>query len=217
MLFLENYIDINCTVIDKGDSMANKNHDLDEKIIQSAIQEFTIYGFKNASLRKIAANANVTIGAIYTRYKTKDDLFCSLLQPLLTKIETAFQIIKKNYQDNVFKNFSFSIQKEYEIILDLLFDEYSYAYLLLCKSQGSRLEHFFDDIIERKIKETKYFFEQMHIHGINPFVLKWLITSQFQLYFQIFKEGYDRAVAKSIIHDVMIYHQAGWEKLLQLS
>lgn len=197
--------------------MAYKNHELDQKIIESATEEFMMYGFQNASLRKIAANAGVTIGAIYTRYKTKDELFYSLIQPLLSKIETAFQIIKKNYQDNTYANLTKSIQNEFEIILDLLFDDYTNSYLLLCRSQGSQLEHFFDDIIARKIEETKYFFDQMHMVTVNPFVINWLITSQFQLYIQIFKEGYDRPVAKAIIHDAMIYHLAGWKKLLQLS
>ena len=195
--------------------MAIKNHELDAKIIQSAKKEFYEKGFQNASLRKIATNANVTIGAIYTRYKTKDDLFCSLLSPLISKMDIAFQIIKKNYRECTYSNIDQSLQKEFETILELLFEQYDYAYLLLCRSQGSHLEHYFDTIVKRKIKETNLFFEQTNIMAINPFVLQWLIHSQFELYYQIFEEGYDLPVAKAIIKEAMIYHKAGWEKLLK--
>ena len=60
--------------------MANKDHSLDDGIIQAAYSEFLAYGFQKASLHKIAEKAGVTTGAIYTRYKNKDALFASLLQ-----------------------------------------------------------------------------------------------------------------------------------------
>lgn len=59
--------------------MANKDHSLDDGIIQAAYSEFLAYGFQKASLHKIAETASVTTGAIYTRYKNKDALFVSLL------------------------------------------------------------------------------------------------------------------------------------------
>ena len=59
--------------------MANKDHSLDDGIIQAAYSEFLAYGFQQASLHKIAEKAVVTTGAIYTRYKNKDALFSSLL------------------------------------------------------------------------------------------------------------------------------------------
>ena len=67
----------NNVVIDNGiiiwaqrsDDMANKDHSLDDGIIQAAYSEFLAYGFQKASLHKIAEKAGVTTGAIYTRYK----------------------------------------------------------------------------------------------------------------------------------------------------
>ena len=60
--------------------MANKDHSLEDGIVQAAYSEFLTYGFQKASLHKIADKAGVTTGAIYTRYKNKDALFASLLQ-----------------------------------------------------------------------------------------------------------------------------------------
>ena len=54
--------------------MANRDHSLDDGIIQAAYAEFLAYGFQKASLHKIAEKAGVTTGAIYTRYKNKDEI-----------------------------------------------------------------------------------------------------------------------------------------------
>ena len=59
--------------------MALKDHSLDEKITKAAFDEFMEFGFQKASIRKIADRAGVTPGAVYTRYDSKDDLFCSLV------------------------------------------------------------------------------------------------------------------------------------------
>lgn len=67
-----NYSVINYSVIKNGENMALRNHSLDEKITASAMTEFSEKGYTGASLRKIAENAGVTVGAIQTRYKSKN-------------------------------------------------------------------------------------------------------------------------------------------------
>ena len=47
--------------------MANRDHSLDDGIIQAAYSEFLAYGFQKASLHKIAKKAGVTTGAIYNK------------------------------------------------------------------------------------------------------------------------------------------------------
>lgn len=70
--------------------MANKDHSLDDGIIRAAYSEFLECGFQKASLHKIAEKADVTTGAIYTRYKNKDALFVSLLKDFFGIFETMF-------------------------------------------------------------------------------------------------------------------------------
>ena len=78
--------------------MANKDHSLDDGIIRAAYDEFLACGFEKASLHKIAEKANVTTGAIYTRYKNKDALFVSLLQDFLSVMEAAFSPAVPEYE-----------------------------------------------------------------------------------------------------------------------
>ena len=78
--------------------MANKDHSLDDGIIQAAYSEFLAYGFQKASLHKIAEKAGVTTGAIYTRYRNKDALFASLLQDFFETMRTLFTPIAEEYE-----------------------------------------------------------------------------------------------------------------------
>ena len=54
-----------------------------KKIFQSAMNEFTEYGFEQASVRTIAKNAGVTPGAIYKHFKSKEDIFKAIVSPIL--------------------------------------------------------------------------------------------------------------------------------------
>ena len=77
--------------------MAVKDHSLDEKIIKAAWNEFMAYGFQKASLHKIANNAGITTGALYTRYKNKDALFCSLVEDAMASMTEKAKPMKEMY------------------------------------------------------------------------------------------------------------------------
>lgn len=58
-----------------GDGMAQiLKEEIKNKIVSSAISEFYGYGFNDASLRRIAASSNITVGNLYRYFKNKDDL-----------------------------------------------------------------------------------------------------------------------------------------------
>ena len=199
--------------------MALKNHALDDGILQAAKAEFLEKGYEAASLRKIAAQAGVTIGAIYTRYPTKDQLFCALVQPLLDQIGEAFSSLKGSYyeeqQDLQPELMAKSMALESQTILHLLFDDYDRAVLLLCRSTGSSLASFFDRIVERKIQETLVFFQGAGVAHPSEDLLRLLVNSQFHMYVQIIRGGYDLAQAKKLMEAAMVYHTGGWMALLQ--
>ena len=218
---LYNYSVINYIVFDRKEmkSLANRNHALDEKIIKAARDEFLEKGYSNASLRKIAEKAAATAGAIQIRYKTKDALFCSLLQPFLAEIEKIFQDTRTEYwQYPPEERLDFlekSMEMESEAILNLIFDHGSDAVLLLCRSEGSSLAGCFDQIVERKVQESAAFFNQAQPHLLDENLLRLLIAGQFHSYYQIVKEGYEKDAARGYLQALMRYHMGGWTALLK--
>ena len=55
--------------------MAVADRSIDPRILESARSEFLANGFETASLKSICEGAGVTTGALYKRYKGKEDLF----------------------------------------------------------------------------------------------------------------------------------------------
>lgn len=193
--------------------MALRDHSLDEKIITAAREEFLEKGFSGASLRKIAEKAGVTVGAIQTRYKSKNELFAGLLEPLLAEIDVLFQNTRADYRASTDADFlpglKTSMQHESEAILHLIFTHYDEALLLLCRSAGSRFEHCFDEIVQRKIQESVAFFENSGFIGIDEKLLGLLIAAQFDSYRRIVTECHDRKAAEKYMESLMTYHFGG--------
>lgn len=197
--------------------MALRDHSLDGKITAAALTEFSEKGYTGASLRKIAEKAGVTVGAIQTRYRSKDELFACLLKPLLDDIEALFQNTKMDYYSAVATNISeglkSSMRHESSAILHLIFTHYKEAVLLLCRSAGSSLEHYFDGIVQSKIKESIAFFNGFGFTGIDENLLGLLISAQFDSYRRIVIECSDRKTAEEYMDSLMTYHLGGWTAL----
>ncbi len=181
------------------------------------MEEFSEKGYMGASLRKIAERSGVTVGAIQTRYRSKDELFASLLKPFLEDIGKAFGNIKADYysetEDNILAQLQSSMRYESQAILHLIFDHYSEAVLLLYRSSGSSLENYFDMLVENKIRESVLFFKNAGYNDIDEKLLGLLISLQFDSYRRIVSECPDRQCAEKYMQSLMTYHLGGWEKL----
>ena len=60
--------------------MSVRDTSIDPRLIQSARDEFTKNGFIKADLKTICDNAGITTGAVYKRYKGKEELFCAVVK-----------------------------------------------------------------------------------------------------------------------------------------
>ena len=197
--------------------MALRDHTLDDKITAAARLEFLEKGFAGASLRKIAENAGVTVGAIQTRYRSKDELFQSLLQPFLDDIAVTFQTVRADYYSGAARDMlaqlKGSMQHESAAILHLIFTHYEEAVLLLYRSAGSALEPYFDRLVKSKIAESAAFFRAEGYTGVDETLLALLIAAQFDSYRRIVAECRDRQTAEKYMSTLMTYHYGGWTAL----
>ena len=195
--------------------MALRDHSLDDRIAGAARTEFLARGYRDASLRKIAERAGATVGAIQTRYKSKDELFARLLGPFLDDIAALFQRTKADYYAgaDVLAHLKAAIRHESAAILRLIFDHYEDATLLLCRSAGSSLERYFDEIVHRKIEESVLFFRNAGGMSVDEGLLGLLIAAQFDDYRRIVAECSDRETAEKYMDSLMIYHLGGWTAL----
>ena len=57
-----------------------------DKILEAAKQELLQYGYRDASMRRIAAQAKMTVGNLYRYFESKDQLIQAITSPALTQL-----------------------------------------------------------------------------------------------------------------------------------
>lgn len=66
-----------------------------EKIQSSAVDLFTLHGYKNTSIKKIAANAQVSVGNVYRYYKNKDELYESVIKGVYDGVHDLMKLVEE--------------------------------------------------------------------------------------------------------------------------
>ena len=199
--------------------MAFKDHSLDHKIIKAAFDEFMEFGFRKASIRKIADRAGVTPGAVYTRYNSKDALFCSLVANFLSAVRAQSGPIGKMYYDirksRDVEALLEAIRKEEKIYLDILFEYYDECILFFCRSEGSSLYEMIQKMMEKKTSETIAFLKELSQDDIDLDGIGMIMGEQFHYYRQILEKGYSKEKAVSCMKAVETFLEAGWKSLFE--
>lgn len=197
--------------------MANKDHSLDDGIIQAAYAEFLAYGFQKASLHKIAEKAGVTTGAIYTRYKNKDDLFASLLQDffetmraLLTPIAEEYEKAKHSGQS---EDILRAINAEEQVYFRLLTDHHNDCTLFFCRSDGSSIETVLHELMNQKAEQTVEFFFEVYEKEPNADAIRLLMGSQFWHFRQLLDQHMEEGRMLTCLQAVLDFTNAGWRQL----
>ena len=177
--------------------MANRDHSLDDGIIQAAYSEFLAYGFQKASLHKIAEKAGVTTGAIYTRYKNKDALFASLLQDFFETMQVLFAPIAEEYEkakcsaqpDDILR----AINAEEQVYFQLLTEHCNDCTLFFCRSDGSSMETVLHKLMDQKAEQTVEFFSHIYGKAPNADAIRLLMGSQFWYFRQLLDQRMEEA------------------------
>jgi AcrR family transcriptional regulator len=90
-----------------------ENANLQQTILDSALKLFTTKGYFNTSIQDIRRDANISIGAVYHYFASKEELASALYDSLLEKITADFLAIKNRYD---------TAHDQCKAIMALLFD-----------------------------------------------------------------------------------------------
>ena len=199
--------------------MANKDLTLNPKITKAAFEEFMQNGFRKASVHNIAKKAQVTTGALYTRYKNKDELFCSLIQNAITAISEKSTQLRTLYDyaaqtknfDDIFK----AMKVEERIHIETLFEYYEECQLLFCRSDGSLIEQKLIECEKLKIKETCSFMEDIAVKKVDYNVIELIMSQEVEFYRYILNKGFTKEEAVAFIEKVDLFFEAGWRVIFK--
>ncbi|MCR5108332.1 MAG: TetR/AcrR family transcriptional regulator [Lachnospiraceae bacterium] len=141
-----------------------------ESILESAMKSFTAEGFRNASIRNICREAGVTNGAFYAHFKSKDDLFSTLVEDCLNKFKenyNGFNDINVESPEDIPELFRMSYVSV-EILIHYIYEHRDVFMLILKCSGGSSYESFVEDLIHEESRNTMDFFEKCSKYMTKP-------------------------------------------------
>ncbi len=128
--------------------------DVKNRILESALNEFSQKGFIDASMRRIAHNAGVALGNVYRYFKSKDELFNSIMEPAFNECSVLLDSLPKPRFTNDI-NYTISVNEVVDMFMKV-YNTYKKEFLtMINRSKGTRFENVKEDfvkLIESRIK-----------------------------------------------------------------
>ena len=87
--------------------------DTKERIMQAALEEFSLHGFEGARMEKIVSKVGINKASLYFYFKSKEQLFRELFDIIVKKHYAYLTSIFRKYQDLPSRQLLSSLYKDY--------------------------------------------------------------------------------------------------------
>lgn len=203
-----------------------KNDQISQKILMVAKREFMEKGYQDASMRTIAEKVNLTTGALYNRFKYKEEIFqaiveegASQLMDYYVSIQDEFAHFSPLRQRQEMHSY---VHEKKDKMIDIIYDHFDAFKLIVCKSNGSKYEHFIDELIEIETSNTIRFIDDLRKENIpcehvRDDLNHMLASAMFNGVFEVVAHDMKKEDAKVYIDQIFDFFDAGWDHLLKLN
>ena len=191
--------------------MSRLPQNIRESLLSSGKDLFLAYGFENASLRTICKNAGLTTGAFYSHFSGKEDLFSSLVEPLIH----GFQ---KMYQDVMSQDLAdLTTDAEHELTSITYVLEHKDEFRLLFEcSKGTKYEGFKEHLIHEVFYPAyQEAFDRYAGRHVDPALVMIILHMKFAEYRELIYGGYTLEEVKKLVTQLTVFSEAGFHKLLE--
>ena len=184
--------------------MSTPDKSIDPRLLASAEAEFNKNGFIKAELKTICENAGITTGALYKRYKGKEELFCAVVDGIVSEL-TDFVENRSDIDFSALSNDEIvaSWTMTYESFIPmfrLLYDNRITFVLLIDKAAGTRYENFDHEFVTKLSYAYEKFYDEAKKRGLA----KADVTRQ---EFHVLISSYWTCVCEPFIHKM------SWKKI----
>jgi len=150
--------------------MSVRDTSIDPRLIQSAREEFMTNGFFKADLKRICENAGVTTGAVYKRYKGKEELFQAVVKGATDKMDSFIELRTEldfsGMSDEQIRN-TWIMNEEYVLdMFRMIWNIRKDLVILLEKSAGTSYENYGHDFALRMTKAYMQYYLETKKRGL---------------------------------------------------
>ena len=150
--------------------MSVRDTSIDPRLLQSAREEFMTYGFIKADLKRICENARVTTGAVYKRYKGKEDLFQAVVKDAADKMDSFVKLRTEiDFADMSDDQIRSTWIMDEEYVLDMFRMIWGFRkdlVILLEKSSGTSYENYEHDFALRMTEAYMQYYLETKKRGL---------------------------------------------------
>lgn len=190
-------------------TLTNEVHPTKQKLIDSSKIEFFEKGYLKASLRNICTKCKVTTGAFYFFFPSKEALFCTIVDPVISEWKNLMNELveeeKKNpssAMDNDKKIMEFEMKNRMEILI------------LLEKCEGSCYENFRSEIFNVIKKHFIDYFTLYLGHSPKLEVVEMLVNLRIETNINILKGACNMEQALLLNEIMACYADGGFKNLI---
>ena len=163
---------LHCNIKGTVENMPYDYKQTHENILSSARTQFKEKGFRDASVRNICQSAGVTNGAFYAHFKSKEDLFGSIVEPCIEGLKELYCEEKDlcldiKSSEDIIRAFRQSYSSADSFVNYLCKHREDFLILLDC-SAGSEYENFQEDLIKTEAASMTSFLNISKKYVKNP-------------------------------------------------
>ncbi len=188
-------------------------------IVEAATTEFMEYGFQDASMRRIAAAAGMSVSGMYKHFASKEEMFSALVEPTWQGLMDLYHQWVNNQSHLVEKGVPsvWETGRDAKLAIAYIYDHLDAFRLIICKSQGTRYETFLQDIAALEEQMTLTFIEMLRTQGvpIREFSRKefhLLTTTNVNAVFQTVEHDFSRAEAMHYAETLDRFFSKAWKE-----
>jgi AcrR family transcriptional regulator len=190
-----------------------------EMIVEVAKKEFITKGYTNTTLRKVASKCNITATAIYRHFQDKEQIFQTIIQPFIDKLNKVSKEIEQVDYDLLFKNNVeqvWAFEEERNIHFELLFTDHRPIVMLVIKERREWLKNI---LLECEFTATMRYLNKMRELGyklkdFDELSYKAILDSYLEAYIHVLEMNLNKQDSYNICKTISEFYRVGFRQLL---
>lgn len=188
-------------------------------IIEAAMAEFLEYGFKDASMRRIASAAGMSVSGLYKHFASKEDIFLTLVEPACEGLLALLrqEVIDQEHYIGTGDLSCWETGHDAKLAISYIYDHLDAFRLIICKSQGTKYEGFLHDLAVLEEQTTLAFMkflknQRVKINDFSEKELHLLTTANVNAVFQTVEHDFTREEAMHYADTLDHFFSKAWRE-----
>ena len=203
--------------------MKQKRDEIKALLLATAREEFLEKGFRPASLRHIARKAGYTTGVIYTYFRNKDEIFATLVSPVILAFEKRLAEPERPAEQAMAETGPKSwFTRNLQFLIDLVEARPDEMNLLFLKAEGSSYQDYKEFLIQKGTERSVAIFRtldrspEFRGQALSRFFVHNLVKYVINVVVEILKQEKRGADIQAYEKEITAFLFSGWKALVKV-